>query len=254
MEGNTSEPTVKSLEGKILTGRSLKTYARRLHFSPDILTGQNVLNFGSGGSNIGKDLSKEGISSNVVDLDMQIVGSGKFLSWMKRVEVLVGLSKDSSISRKLTNMHANSSKKDDRKFIQANGRSLPFADRSFDTVLALWSTYQIPDQDKAQVFGELMRVGNIVHCGPITSKDFDVVNNLCQDNGFDIIACRPFKESGVFTAANKDDYKTYKDKFSYQERVRVPEVDSPRVIEIFDRPIGASVSSGNYIILQRKPQ
>lgn len=250
MEGNTSEPA-KSLEGKILTARLLKDYARRLHFSPDLLRNQNVLNFGSGGSNIGSELSKKGISSNIVDADIQVVGSGKLLLWMKRAETFLNLSKDSPISRKLANMHAASSKKD-RNFVQADGRFLPFSDRQFDTVLALWSTYQIPDADKAQVFGELIRVGNVIHCGPITSKDFDVINNLCQENGFDIIACRPFKENGVFTVTNREDYNTYKDKFSYSERVKVPQIDRPKIIGLPNRPIIARVSPGNYIILQRK--
>lgn len=249
MEGNTSEPTAKSLEGKILTARRLKAYVRRLHFSPDLLRGQNVLNFGSGGSNIGKELSKKGINSNVVDADIKVIGDSKLLLWMKRAETFLGLKENSPFSKKLADMHSSSK---DSNFVQADGRSLPFADRQFDTVLALWSTYQIPNADKAQVLGELMRVGNVLHCGPITSKDFDVINNLCQENGFDIIVCHPFKENGVFSATNIEDYKTYKDKFSYSERVKVPQIDEPTVIGLPNRPVFARVSPGNYIVLQRK--
>lgn len=253
MEGNTSESTVRSLEGKILTARGLKAYARRLHFSPDLLRDQNILNFGSGGSNIGKELSKKGINSNVIDADIKVIGDNKFLLWMKRAETFLDLNKDSSIGKKLANIHAGSSKKD-RNFVQADGRSLPFEDKQFDTVLALWSTYQIPEADKVKVFGELMRVGNAIHCGPITSKDFDVISTLCQEKGFDIITCRPFKENGVFVASNKNDYRDYVNKFPYSERVKVPEIDAPKVVGILDKPILAIVSAGNYIVLQRKSQ
>lgn len=249
MEGFVLEPKAKeSLEGKIVTARTIKAYARSLHFNPHILENQRILNFGSGGSNIGEQLRRMGIVCDVTDADRELVGIGKKSAKIKIAENFVG--PESWVGKKLNklqNQHRPN-------FVRADGKALPFKDKSFNTVFALWSTYQIPDIDKTQVFGELMRVGNVVHCGPITSKDFDVINNLCQKKGFDIIACRPFKESGVFTAHNNNDYRIYKDKFPYQERVRAPEIDSPGAIRIFDRPILAWVSSGNYIILQRRPQ
>lgn len=253
MEGNTSEPA-KSLEGKIVTTRGLKKYAKFLHFEPTLLKDQKVLNFGSGGSNIGKELEGKQIPCSVTDVDLQVTGTGHFFAGLKFAEKFFGINEESRLGKKLSNIHEQASHKNGRNFMQADGRSLPFADKTFDTVLALYSTYQIPDEDKNKVFGELIRVANVIHCGPITQKDFDVIRDLCQEANFDIVICRPFSERGVFTIATLGEYESYKEKYSEEERIKIPKIDSPKVTNLFGKPILARVSPGNYIVLKRKPK
>lgn len=243
----------EGVEGKIVTPSKLKRYARFLHFDPVLLTNQKVLNFGSGGSSIGKELERKQIQCDVTDVDLQVVGAGVFFARLKTVENILGLDDKSRFGNRLSSIHKKSSDNNRSNFVQADGRSLPFEDRQFDTILALFSTYQIPDKDKEQVFRELMRVGNTIHCGPITSKDFSVLNILAQERGFDIIVCRPFSERGFFTARNRKDYTFYEEKYSVQERVRSPKISSPKVLSVLDKPIGALIS-GNYIVMQRSSQ
>ncbi len=144
---NAEVPKEESIEGKIVRGRPLGKYSYYLRFDPNILANQNVLNFGSGGSDIGKELEKRKIPCTVIDVDLEITGTGQlFFPILKHMGNFI--NKDSLLGRKLTRMHSKFSKANERNFVQADGRALPFKDKVFDTVLALWSTYQIPEEDK----------------------------------------------------------------------------------------------------------
>lgn len=244
----------KGLEGKISSARSLKEYARMLHFDPTLLREQNVLNFGSGGSHIGKELQKRKIQSNVVDVDLELVGVGKNSIRLKGIEKLLSTNPNSWGGKILNSLQTKATMKDNRNFVQADGRNLPFKDKAFDTVLALWSTYQILDKDKKRVFRELMRVGNAIYCGPITKTDFEILVNLSQEMGFDIIASRPFSEHGIFTATSLNDYSAYTERYSAAERIKIPQVDSLKTYGLFGRTFAADVLDGNYIVLKRVSQ
>lgn len=250
MEGNISEPTVKSLEGKIVTARGLKAYARFLHFNPDLLRDQSVLNFGSGGSNIGKELARKKISSRVVDVDLQVTGVGKFLWGLKTVGNFLGIDEKSKLGKKMSSMHAKSAYREGRNFVQADGRSLPFEDKSFDTVLALASTQQVQDGDRELVFRELMRVGNAIHCGPISQSDFRVLKSLSEEKNFDVIGCFPYG-SGDFIANSPKDYQEYRGKYPAEQRIKPYAKES---LSSFKALVGSLIDDGTYyIVLQRRP-
>lgn len=236
-----------------ITARGLNAYTTCLHFDPALLEGQNVMNFGSGGSRIGKELEKNRVSSRVVDVDLQVTGGGNFFWRLRTIGNLLGVDDKSRLGKKLNSMHAKSACKEGRSIIRADGRSLPFKDKAFDTVLALASTYQIPYGDRELVFRELMRVGNTIHCGPIYESDFRILRRLSEEDNFDIIACLPFGKGGGFVANSPRYYQEYKQKYSAEQRIKPPVKESSWV---FFGVLGKSViynGGGSYIVLQKKP-
>lgn len=251
MEGNTSEPTAKNPEERIVTARGLNGYVRYLHFEPTLLEGQSVLNFGSGGSHIGKELAKKKIASRVVDLDLRVTGVGKLLWGLQTVGNFLGIDDKSKLGRKLKSIHSKSAYREGRNFVQADGRSLPFEDKSFDMVLALASTQQIQDEDRGLVFRELMRVGNVIHCGPISQNDFGTLKHLSEESNFDIIACLPFGKRDDFVANNPKYYQEYKEKYSVEQRIKPSTEESFSAFQMLGKSV---IHNGSYIVLQRRLQ
>lgn len=186
-------------EGKHITGREWVQYKLTLGISSETLQGKKVLNFGSGGSNIGEELKKEGIVSQVVDLDLKFDPIGvdpyyrphpfKFIL-AHYANVPLKIFKHGKIHDKLVNIRRQFSGTDGRTFVQGDGRSLPFPDRAFDYVLAFASTYQIYYEAKEKVYRELMRVGKILHLGPIYKIDFNILQKLAEELGYEVVACR----------------------------------------------------------------
>src|SRR3989344_7902473 len=152
-EGNLSaemyskRPTGKTpkLEGAIVTGRKWFAYESMLGVKPEVLKNETVLNFGSGASNIGRELKSKGIECNVVDLDL------KYDPWAPEenpLKLFVALPVElylkyfnpkGKVRNKLVNLKMKIAGTEGRNFIQGNGRSLPFPDQTFGHVLASWS-------------------------------------------------------------------------------------------------------------------
>jgi len=254
---NTEVPKEKSIEGEIVSWRGLRAYSDWLRFEPHLLTGQTVLNFGAGASHIGKELEKKKILCNVIDVDLKLTGVGLkgflFSAILPLIEHHV--DPDSDLHKKLAHVRRVFAGADGRKIIQANGRVLPFKDRTFDTVLALVSTYQVPEEAKELVYKELMRVGDTIHCSPIFGNDFKALEALVHKENFDIIVCHPthtlFEKRDEFIASNIGYYQKYKDKYSEEERVKPPTRNSANILKIFGKPM-AGYGRGNFIVLQRR--
>lgn|SRR3989338_3443170 len=214
-------------ESEIVTAHSLKEYEKLLRFNGKLLEGQNVLNFGCGGSFIESDLKKSGISSTVVDVDLKF----NPLSFSEKFKRIIN-------------------KGSQRNFAQTDGKSLPFADSSFDTTLAFFTTYQIPQDKRKQVFRELLRVSNNVFIGPIFSQDYKDLLQLSEEMGYDIIYCRswnaPLKERP--NIENEKDYAAFSRSKPYAFRVQEPKRAAPVLIPV----LRESLVLGNIMILRRK--
>ncbi len=188
-------PQPKSLEGEIVTGRGLKTYERILGFNAELLAGETVLNFGPGLTHLEQQLGERGVASTVVNLDIikeplisthDVVRYGATMTLDLYRRLMEKFGADTAKVRELQRRFKGVK---DKTFVQYDGRKIPFADGSFDHVLALWSTYQIQRGEREGVHRELLRVGRHIHIGPIGKHDFHVLTQLAQTQGFDVVAC-----------------------------------------------------------------
>ncbi len=254
----TDASQVPKLEGLITSGNRLEAYENSLGFSAELLDGQRVLNFGCGASNIGQELELQGLSSRVVDVDLQSdlsITPDQPIRWILSLPIR-GLMRvvDTShpLYKKLVTVNRYLSGTDGRTFVQADGRSLPFADDTFGTVLALWSTYQIPLEARKQVYRELMRMGEYVHIAPVFQVDYDMLVELANECDFEIVASHRVSWRDLpFRFKNKEDYQKYIDGVSYEERVERPTVrDSKVKITLLGR--SANGEGGHVMVLRRK--
>lgn len=249
----------ESVEGKIISNFGLGEYGLHLCFKPEALEGKMILNFGCGGSNIGRDLRRKEIKADVIDLDLVLdsVSGDLTTVWLTSgIKFLAGyVNKDSPIYEKLVRIRRKIARTTGRNFIQGDGRALPFADRTFDTILAHYSTYQIPTQFKRPVYRELLRVGDILHCGPIFGEDFDVLKPLAQELNFEIIVChplpRPFAKED-FIIRSPEDYDRYLRERDEDERIIHPKKEVSKISRIFGYPHTASMEGSSFIVLRRK--
>ncbi len=256
----TTDQTPK-IEGLFVTRRDWRDYQTLLGLTSEVLRGKKVLNFGCGGSNIKKDLDVwEGISSDVVELDLTFDPSGRHESpfrWLASVPVafMARIVKPTDIHDKLIHARRKLLGIDGRTAIQANGRTLPFKDNAFDCVLGLWSTYQIPTDAKEQVFRELMRVGRAVHLSPIFKDDFEILNKITKEMGFRIVACNtpfPSDDSGLpFMFSSEAEYDLYAKEHPYPSRVQRPIHDRVEIKTRFGSK-HASAVGGKTIVLQKQ--
>lgn len=264
--GATKAMQLKSLEGEIVTGRDLKTYERLLGLDRELLRDKTVLNFGPGLSHLQEQLGERGVASTVVNLDIikeplvsthDVVRYGATLSLDLYRRLLDKFGADTA---KVGQLQRRFKGVKDKTFVQYDGRKIPFADGSFDHVLALWSTYQIPHGEREGVFRELMRVGKHIHIGPIGKVDFTMLMQLAQTQGFDVVACesmyiRDMKRRIGLGVRMKtpEDYEAYMRSRPAGDRIREPLIDDltftiPGVGTRMLHPI----QGGSTIILKKK--
>lgn len=184
-------------EHLIIDGREWYAYEQLLGIAPEFVAGQRVLNVGCGGSNLANNLGRRGVTSSVVELDFQFdpvavqtfypgIPVGMVDSFVRYIRPQGNLRRNAvDIKRRL-------SQTEGRRFVQADAASLPFPNDSFDTVLSLWATYQIPEQKRLEVYEEMMRVGDALFLSPIFTPDFFQLTTLAQEHHFDIVVCQPF--------------------------------------------------------------
>ena len=211
-------------------------------------------------------IGRAGIASTVVNLDVikeplisthDVVRYGATLSLDVYRRLLEKFGADTAKVQELQRRFKGIK---DKTFVQYDGRKIPFADGSFDHVLALWSTYQIPRGERAEVFRELMRVGKHIHIGPIGKVDFTMLMQLAQTQGFDVVACesmyiRDMKRRIGLGVRMKtpSDYQAYMRSRPAGDRIREPLIDDltftiPGVGTRLLHPI----SGGSTIILKKK--
>lgn len=188
-------------EGEIVRSRNLESYRYALLFEVDVLKNRTILNFSAGGSNLGKELQKQGLNSIVVDLDL-LNNPGKdysfrqdplrFIAALPIRFYLEHFKPNKDWRKKIIKVKRKIGDIAERKFVQGDGRNLPFADRTFDMALSLWTTYQIPIDDREQVFRELMRVADTIHLGPVFGEDYRILSKLALEKGFSIVLSQPF--------------------------------------------------------------
>jgi len=252
-------PSLESLEGKIISNFGLGEYGLHLCFKPEALEGKMILNFGCGGSNIDRDLRRKEIKADVIDLDLVFdsVSSDLTKAWLTSgIKFLAGhVDEDSSIYEKLVRIRRKIARITGRNFIQGDGRALPFADRTFDTILAHYSTYQIPGQFKKPVYRELLRVGDTLHSGPIFGQDFDALKPLAQELNFEIIVChslpRHFAKED-FIIRSSEDYDRYLRGHDKDERIIRPKKEASKTSRILGYLQTASMEGSSFIVLRRK--
>ena len=254
------KPRKKSIEGSIVTGRGLQSYEYQLGFTAELLRGRTVLNFGSGYTHIEQQLRDRGIVVSLVNLDVideplslhnpiRFVASFPISLYRKSQEVI---GHDTTKIRKWERYIAGT---DNRKYVKYNGRDIPFPDQSFDHVLALWSTYQIPREYKEKVYRELFRVGKYIHIGPIYQVDYAVLMPLAQEFGFEVVACQPHDSLPIKSFLGKGmrfgsirDYDTYIKEHTPEQRIKKPEAKD----SMFVLPhVGALGIKGSTMVLRK---
>lgn len=248
----------KSLEGTIVTSRKLRDYTDTLGFDPTLLNNETVLNFGSGRSMIAQELLQKGIHCNLVDLDIQ--KNSALLSPVRRYETLPirtylrVVNPQGEQREKIEQLMKRITKTEGRTYVQYGGRNICFKDQAFDHVLALWSTYQIPDDAKEQVYREIFRVGKAIHLGPIFEKDFTILTKLANEMEFDVIACQSYKISpghrraAPFNFSSQSEYDQYVRNNPIDKRVKIPKGK-----DAYGLPyLGAVGLGGNTIVLKKR--
>lgn len=255
-----SAPQVKKLEGTGFTSNPLAEYESLLGFRSELLRNETVLNFGSGGSDIGKELRDKEIRCNVVDLDLiynplRDPAPLKVLASIPAaLNIAFSYSGDESRGR-LAALRKKISGAEERIFVQGNGRSLPFPDHAFDHVFALWSTYQIPYDARVRAYEELMRVGDILHIGPTFRDDYDVLARLAKKQEFQVVACLPLRSEDLpIKFSSRADYDDFLRKTEESERIKVPLAQGPKITTILGEPVITSGKGGNTIVLRRNSE
>lgn len=244
----------RTLESQIISGSSLREYENLLHFNRELLRGNIILNFGSGGSNIGEQLKNNGVSSNIVDLDLRfdpISQGNPFIVIEPALEAVDSIiNQQGNFHRKLLSLKRNLSGIQGRTIIQGDGRALPFKDQAFDIILALKATYQIPRNNRIKVYAELLRVGNILHCAPVLQSDFQMLTELARENNYDIIYCGPALANGGVNHQfhGLDEYELLKHQFPENERVLEPPDDDIKVTKVLGLVLGAQYKGGTMIL------
>lgn len=233
------------VEGLIVTARSWRAYQEGLGIKPEALNDKSVLNLGSGGSNIGKALERQNVHCRVTDLDLEYDPTGNLFGRLLTFT-------DKPAKHKLANFRRKIFGTEGRKFVQGNARDLPFQDGQFDYVLALRSTYQIPLEAKRNVYRELMRVGRILHLGPIFESDYSLLLELAKEENFEVVACQPMPDLKPlpFMFSSKEDYDDYVLQ-PQSSRISMPPKDDSRVFTVLGLHRHAGWSNGNTIVLRR---
>ncbi|MFH2022570.1 MAG: class I SAM-dependent methyltransferase [Patescibacteria group bacterium] len=247
------------LESAIVTGRSWIEYQSMLGVKPEALKNETILNFGSGASNIGKDLKAKRIDCSVVDLDLQYdpwensENPFRLFAALPVHLYLKYFNPKEETRQKLVNLKRKIVGTEGRNFVQGNGRALPFPDEAFDHVLALWSTYQIPSEARESVYRELMRVGKTLHLGPIFKNDFDLLSGLAAELGYEIVACQPIPilKDIPFMFSSGEDYSKYIEQKGQSDRINIPKRDESSVNTMLGMK-SAGRKGGNTIVLRRK--
>jgi len=247
----------KTKEGLIETGRTLDYYTSELFFEPELLQDKKILNLGSGSSNLGRDLEKNKVDCEVVDLDFI------FDPYLNKALKPVRTKISQLINRYMT---GEKKRKMIRKVMGTEGRdvlqgdmvALPFSDRSFDFIFALHSTYQLPSEKKKLVFEEMMRVANAIHISPILKEDIyffiELLRNEYQD--FEIVLSYPpntniFGENR-FVIKNDSDYQKILNGELGEDRIYEPIAEAVTYKKDIWGRTHAYVDGGYTLILRRK--
>jgi ubiquinone/menaquinone biosynthesis C-methylase UbiE len=135
------------------TDRGLNYLLRRTQLTSEELTGQKILNVGSGLTDLQRDLLKRGVNdTSVVSLDLAYDPVRKHWWWPNK------------ISRHKIPQNA----------IRGDFKQLPFSDNSFDTAFVSWSVIPwIQDYEvRLETLSEVMRVAQQAFILPVNNKDY----------------------------------------------------------------------------------
>lgn len=224
---NNQPSTIK--EGETETGRELLQYADALFFEPELLNGHNLLNLGSGSSNLGDELSALGFKTQVANVDITydpfIAHHNKPFRSLFAQAIQKYSQRPQEKKRSIIRSLMGTSS---REIVQADMRILPYKNDSFDFVFALASTYQMPARDRIIAFDEMMRLGKFIHISPIFESDFNAIVELISSGkyNFEIVICYPppsnmLDESPV-RFQSTDDYTNYSNSVDLDKRVYIP--------------------------------
>lgn len=178
---------VKTIEGWYKSGREFAEYQEAFGIDdPHQLSGRWILNLGCGYSDLSGDLAQRGIEARVVDVDRF---NTEILTWEDRLALFL----DNLINRKKNPERKISleGRRGRTNFSLSDMAYLPFPDRSFDEVFALYSTYQLPKDKRFRAFSEALRAcRHNAYFGPIVREDFDyLVAQVYNDSSLKIRYC-----------------------------------------------------------------
>lgn len=269
-EINIERPSSRNLECASVMGRDWVEYKTVLGIKPDALRDKRVLNFGSGSSNIGRELKSRKNGGRVVDFDLihdpwehtdpwETIENAYRFSTIPLIQLYLEYFNPQGKERQgLVNLKRQVAGTEGRDFVQGNGVKLPFKDDAFDYVIAFWSTYQPPLEDRGAIYEEFMRVGKIIHISPIFKNDYKLLSKLAEEKDYEIVASLPLDEVG-FSFSSDEDYGSYVRKVAPWHRIGVPYRYEPiiKTQQIMGRDgnirEASSVSGdgGNTIVLRR---
>lgn len=248
-----------SLEGTIMTQRDWDMYEEMLGIKPGALEEEIVLNFGAGGSHLGRDLRAIKIDCTVIDLDSKFDPFERIKDDRITLTTYRGVRQLASFLKRLNSprvLQTNTYRLGqdvlgmlDRDFIKGDGRSLPFADQVFDHVLALWSIYQVPVEDKEILYKELMRVGRILHIGPIFRNDYEILEKLSAESNYKIVACLSLVKSSRIKCVPLPFAFTSLRDYDGTFLIQPPKRDDAEITYVGSKP-KANVDGGCTIILK----
>jgi hypothetical protein len=172
-----------------------------LGFDPKFLKGKKVLNYGSGGSNIGKELKKKKIPSTIYDADI-----------LPNPHAISGESKeftDDEIHRRMRIMGRKINESGDpqmilppvieheNKLLGIEGRNLievgedgkiNLPDKEAEVTLLLWVYHQIPQFDRRDFAQELFRVTkDVLFVAPVWHEILGPLVEVAKENGFELM-------------------------------------------------------------------
>ncbi len=210
--------------------RGLSTYEILLRFNRQLLDNHSVLDFGCGTTNLHQQLVQNHIQPQQVYM----------------VDINPNLSKINP------------------DIITLDGRDLQkrFSSQSINFIFALASTYQIPQDDRFNIFAQFCNIATTaIHIAPIYKPDFDFFSEHAPTQGFDIIACRPFTHSLrdtyagrelIFEPESIDSYDKFTAKHPPEERIILPASSSPTVKIRFGTFNVDINHNSSYIILKNR--
>lgn len=214
------EKLEKHIKKNVISGRDLFGLEYTLGFDRNKLEGHKILNFGCGGSNLGKELDFEGIKCEVVDVDIlpnpHTVHDEDFdrdeLNLRKKaMERKVREHSEGQYLIKPVEDYENELLGiENRNFIQIDpGEKLPFDDNQFDDVFVSWVFHQIPDQKKEMYLKEFMRVGKKIYVSPIGESELNLINLNLQKSNFKIVSLLHFgtRDGRILSDKIKEKYR-----------------------------------------------
>ena len=181
-----------------VTGRELEDYSLELGVDPSFLEGKSVLNYGCGGSNIGRDLKDRGMQTKVYNADilpnphtLQDESWARYSSEIfKRQAIMARKIRESNDPQMIFSEIEEHENRmlgiEGRNFLQVqDGLRLELADDAIDVTLLLYVLHQISRFEVTEACKEIFRVTKqVVFIFPVSRALLRDLEEAAQQQGF----------------------------------------------------------------------